>query len=64
VLKQDPADASRWQVSLRSPVLDVAAAAAELGGGGHRQAAGCTVAGTSEDVLAALRAALSRAPLL
>jgi len=64
VLKQDPADGSRWQISLRSAAIDVSAAAAELGGGGHRKAAGCTVAGTSDEVLAALRAALSRAPLL
>ncbi len=38
-------------VSLRSvPGVDVAAVAAEFGGGGHRQAAGCTVTGSMADV--------------
>src|SRR5205814_8376 len=31
VLKQDPADGSRWQISLRSAAIDVSAAAAALG---------------------------------
>lgn len=49
----------RWRVSLRSTGrVDVAAAAIALGGGGHRAAAGCTLDGTVDDVLAALRAAL------
>jgi nanoRNase/pAp phosphatase (c-di-AMP/oligoRNAs hydrolase) len=64
VLKQDPADPGQWQISLRSLGIDVSAVAAEFGGGGHRQAAGCTIAGPAEDVLAGLRAALERAPLL
>ncbi|MFC4081966.1 DHH family phosphoesterase [Amycolatopsis samaneae] len=56
---------SRWQVSLRSTGgMDVAAAAAEFGGGGHRMAAGCTVEGTAEEVVEGLRTALSQAPLL
>ena len=50
----------RWRVSLRSTGrVDVAKAAIALGGGGHRAAAGCTLDGTAEDVLAALRAALA-----
>ncbi|GAA4855167.1 DHH family phosphoesterase [Saccharopolyspora cebuensis] len=55
----------RWSVSLRSDgALDVGLAAADCGGGGHRLAAGFTAAGSAEDVLAMLRAALRRAPLL
>ncbi|HEY3708143.1 MAG TPA: bifunctional oligoribonuclease/PAP phosphatase NrnA [Amycolatopsis sp.] len=54
-----------WTVSLRSAgAVDVSVAAAEFGGGGHRMAAGCTVEGTSDEVLAGLRRALGRAPLL
>ncbi len=64
VLKQDPADGSRWQISLRSNEIDVSAVAAALGGGGHRKAAGCTVSGSSDEVLAQLREELERAPLL
>jgi phosphoesterase RecJ-like protein len=64
VLKQDPANPAQWQISLRSRGIDVSAVAAEFGGGGHRQAAGCTIEGTVEAVLAGLRAALERAPLL
>ncbi|MEQ0561066.1 bifunctional oligoribonuclease/PAP phosphatase NrnA [Amycolatopsis sp. NEAU-NG30] len=64
VLKQDPVTPGQWQVSLRSKGIDVSAVAAEFGGGGHRQAAGCTVAGSAEEVLAGLRDALERAPLL
>lgn len=49
----------RWVTSLRSTgVVDVAAAAGRLGGGGHRAAAGFTSDGTADDVLGALRAAL------
>ncbi|MEW2503278.1 bifunctional oligoribonuclease/PAP phosphatase NrnA [Amycolatopsis sp. NPDC047767] len=56
---------SVWTVSLRSAGrVDVSAVASEFGGGGHRMAAGCTMEGTSDDVLARLRAALGRAPLL
>ena len=64
VLKQDPANPAQWQISLRSRGIDVSGVAAEFGGGGHRQAAGCTIEGTVEAVLAGLRAALERAPLL
>jgi bifunctional oligoribonuclease and PAP phosphatase NrnA len=54
----------RWTVSLRAQQrLDVSAAAAEFGGGGHRLAAGFTADGSAEDVLDALRRALHRAPL-
>lgn len=61
VLKETGPD--RWSVSLRARQrLDVSAAAAEFGGGGHRLAAGFTAEGTAEDVLGALRAALHRAP--
>lgn len=53
----------QWAVSLRAKQhLDVAAAAVELGGGGHRLAAGYSTTGPATDVLAGLRAALDRAP--
>ena len=62
VLKENGPD--RWLVSLRAKqCLDVSAAATELGGGGHRLAAGFAADGTAEDVLEALRAALDRAPV-
>jgi nanoRNase/pAp phosphatase (c-di-AMP/oligoRNAs hydrolase) len=64
VLKQDVSNPAQWQISLRSIGIDVSAVASEFGGGGHRQAAGCTIAGSAEEVLAGLRAALERAPLL
>jgi bifunctional oligoribonuclease and PAP phosphatase NrnA len=64
VLKQDVTNPAQWQISLRSLGIDVSAVASEFGGGGHRQAAGCTIAGSAEEVLAGLRAALERAPLL
>ena len=40
-----------WRVSLRSlpPDVDVAAIAAEFGGGGHPRAAGCTIVGGIEE---------------
>jgi bifunctional oligoribonuclease and PAP phosphatase NrnA len=58
VLKQ--AGPRRFVVSLRSTGrVDVAAAATRLGGGGHRAAAGCTLHGSVDEVLAALRAALA-----
>jgi bifunctional oligoribonuclease and PAP phosphatase NrnA len=63
VLKEVAED--RWAVSLRAKQrVDVAAAAAELGGGGHRLAAGFTTDGSAEDVLVALRTALHRAPTI
>jgi phosphoesterase RecJ-like protein len=60
------ADGGRlWQVSLRSAgKIDVSMAARALGGGGHRMAAGCTVEGSSDEVLALLRKALDEAPLI
>ena len=49
----------RWSVGLRSNSgIDVGVVAASFGGGGHRQAAGCDVAGTLESVKAAVLAAL------
>jgi phosphoesterase RecJ-like protein len=56
---------NRWSVSLRAKRrLDVSAAATELGGGGHRLAAGFTANGTAHDVLNVLRTALHRAPMI
>lgn len=55
---------NRWSVSLRAKQrLDVSAVASELGGGGHRLAAGFAADGTAHDVLDALRTALHRAPM-
>jgi bifunctional oligoribonuclease and PAP phosphatase NrnA len=62
VLKET--DPDRWSVSVRAKQrLDVSFAAVELGGGGHRRAAGFVADGTAEEVLDALRAALDRAPM-
>lgn len=61
VLKEIGPD--QWSVSLRAKQhIDVSAAAAALGGGGHRLAAGFTTDGPTDDVLAAIRAALHHAP--
>jgi phosphoesterase RecJ-like protein len=61
VLKEIAAD--QWSVSLRAKqCVDVAAAAAEFGGGGHRLAAGFTTQGSGAEVIDALRVALHRAP--
>ncbi|HJT04148.1 MAG TPA: DHH family phosphoesterase [Pseudonocardiaceae bacterium] len=63
VLKEVGPD--QWSVSLRAKSrIDVSAAAARLGGGGHRLAAGLTADGTDGDVLDALRTALRHAPRL
>jgi phosphoesterase RecJ-like protein len=63
VLKQAGPDV--WTGSLRAVGrLDVSAAAVALGGGGHRLAAGFTVHGTADEVMARLRAALDEAPLI
>ena len=57
VLKED--DAGTWQVSVRSrEVIDVAKAAAALGGGGHARAAGFSASGRPDAAVSALRAAL------
>jgi phosphoesterase RecJ-like protein len=54
VLKED--DVGVWQVSLRSKdVVDVAKAAATLGGGGHARAAGFSHTGRAGEVIAALK---------
>jgi phosphoesterase RecJ-like protein len=57
----------RVKVSLRAKGdVDVQAVAARFGGGGHRNAAGCTVDGSlgdaTREVLAAVRAAVSASP--
>jgi phosphoesterase RecJ-like protein len=55
----------RWSGSLRAVgMVDVSAAAAHLGGGGHRLAAGFTADGRAEDILATLRAALENPVLI
>ena len=63
VLKQ--VGPTRWTANLRSKGgLDVAAAAATMGGGGHRSASGFTVEGRADDVVEEVRQALATAPLL
>ena len=53
-------EADVFKVSLRSNLyLDVAELAGEFGGGGHMRAAGCTVRGKAEAVLAMVLEALS-----
>jgi phosphoesterase RecJ-like protein len=48
-------EAGEIRVSMRSrPAVDVSAIASALGGGGHRQAAGCTIAGPFEHARAKL----------
>lgn len=47
-----------WRISLRSHGGDVQVVAAAFGGGGHRAAAGCTLAGTADEVEAQLVEAL------
>jgi bifunctional oligoribonuclease and PAP phosphatase NrnA len=57
VLKED--DTGTWQVSVRSKeVVDVAKAAAALGGGGHARAAGFSASGRPDAAVSALRALL------
>ncbi|ORV95903.1 DHH family phosphoesterase [Mycobacterium kyorinense] len=49
----------QWTVSMRAKsVVDLAAVASTFGGGGHRLAAGYSIAGSVDDVVARLRAAL------
>jgi phosphoesterase RecJ-like protein len=51
-------EAGAWKVSLRSRGnVDVAAIASALGGGGHRNAAGCLVSGSLDEVRSKLLAA-------
>jgi bifunctional oligoribonuclease and PAP phosphatase NrnA len=55
----------RWSGSLRAVgAVDVSAAAAHLGGGGHRLAAGFTTSGTAEEIMNRLRAALEQPVLI
>jgi phosphoesterase RecJ-like protein len=57
VLKED--DTGVWQASVRSKdVIDVAQAAAMLGGGGHARAAGFSYSGRADEAIAAFKAAL------
>jgi bifunctional oligoribonuclease and PAP phosphatase NrnA len=59
VLKED--DHGTWQVSVRSKeVIDVARAAAALGGGGHARAAGFSASGRPDAAVSALKALLDR----
>jgi len=59
VLKE--ADDGTWQVSVRSKsLLDVGAACAALGGGGHARAAGFSYSGGAGAAIAALRRLLDR----
>jgi nanoRNase/pAp phosphatase (c-di-AMP/oligoRNAs hydrolase) len=49
----------QWSVSMRAKAeVDLAAVASTFGGGGHRLAAGYSTAGSADDVVASLRAAL------
>jgi phosphoesterase RecJ-like protein len=62
-----PGDAGQFRVSLRSKgTIDVGRVARAFGGGGHRNAAGCTIAGTLDDVrsrvLARLRPEIAAPP--
>lgn len=60
VLKED--DQGAWQVSTRSKgAVDVGAACAALGGGGHHNAAGYTSHETVEETMAAFRRELGKA---
>lgn len=61
VLKETPSGA--WTVSLRAVGrVDVRFVAVRFGGGGHRLAAGFTAAGSPDEVIAGIRAALAAAP--
>ncbi len=49
----------QWSVSMRAKTdVDLAAVASRFGGGGHRLAAGYSISGSIDDVVASLRAAL------
>ncbi len=65
-LREIEAEPRQFRTSLRSKSkVDVSAVASKLGGGGHRNAAGCTLAGPFDDavanVLTAMREELDRA---
>ncbi|MHB8996198.1 MAG: DHH family phosphoesterase [Armatimonadota bacterium] len=53
-----PESLLEWQISLRSPVVDVAEVARQFGGGGHARAAGCDLSGPLDEVLPRLVGAL------
>jgi phosphoesterase RecJ-like protein len=58
VLKQS--EDGLWQASARSKgKVDVGRTCSRLGGGGHRNAAGVTLAGRAEDAIARLRGLLA-----
>ncbi len=52
---------NRYKLSLRSVHLNVNAIAVRYGGGGHRQASGCTIKGSLEEVLSLVLADFSEA---
>ncbi|TMA26401.1 MAG: bifunctional oligoribonuclease/PAP phosphatase NrnA [Deltaproteobacteria bacterium] len=60
---REPADGSRgWRVSFRSRGrVDVATIAQKFGGGGHRNAAGCTIQGDQASVRARIAEEIERA---
>lgn len=51
-----------WSVSLRSSSTDVGGLATALGGGGHRMAAGVTLNGTRDEVVAAVQEEMMGCP--
>jgi phosphoesterase RecJ-like protein len=56
-----PAGPPGWQVSFRSRgAVDVGRIAARLGGGGHRNAAGCSLAGPLDEARARLQTEVER----
>jgi len=56
ILLYETGNPSEYKVSLRTnSEVDLARIAAVFGGGGHVKAAGCTVTGTVEDILAGLK---------
>lgn len=61
VLFKTPRDPGKWQVSLRSRSLDVAAVAREYGGGGHARAAGFDFEGDLAEIRSALLTTLTSA---
>ena len=56
ILLYETGNPSEYKVSLRTnSELDLSRIAAVFGGGGHVKAAGCTVTGTVDEILAGLR---------